>query len=380
MLDIPYLCNELKKQDYLIKMDKKNYYQILGITDNEKKLSGKDFENVIKRKYKKLAVKYHPDKWTNASEQEKKDAEDKFKDIAEAYSVLSDSTKRSQYDNPSSGFNFGDFMNFDMADFMRDFGFGMHGFNRNSGNQIIKGQSIRIKLKISLEDAYNGVVKKIKYDAYDNCQHCNGSGADKDSTIETCPHCGGTGMIMSQNGYVQTMSTCRHCGGKGTWIKNPCKKCNGNGVISNSREIEITIPKGVDSGYAFEISGGGNAPVKSNGKGVNGDLLVVIEVDNHDKFVRQGNDLLFELDVPVLDAITGKKIEVTTIDGSRLSCEVPQCVSDGYGLKFKGKGMPVINSNNYGNMIAIVRIKMPTSVTSEEINIINELKEKGSFK
>lgn len=363
-------------------MDKKDYYQILGITEEEKKLKGSDFEKVIKPKYKKLCVKYHPDKWTNGTEQEKKDAEEKFKEIAEAYSVLSDSTKREQYDNPMSGFKFSGFGDFNPFDIMDSFGFGnFGGFGRqNNKNTIKKGQSLRMMVEISLEEAYSGVNKKIKYNAYETCDNCNGTGSDKDSTVETCPHCGGTGTIFSQNGYVQTITTCQHCGGKGTWIKNPCSKCGGNGVVQKSREIDIKIPKGVDDGYAFEITGGGHAPIQSNGKGVNGDLLIVIKVKEHDKFIRQGDNLMVQIEVPVLDAITGSKIEVDTINGTKLSCNIPKCVYDGFGLRFAEKGMPNIHNGKFGDMIGIIKIKMPKTISSEECDKINELKKSDNFK
>lgn len=360
--------------------ERKDYYKILGVTEEEKKLQGKDFEKAIKPKYKKLALQFHPDKQQGKSESEKKEAEEKFKEVAEAYEVLSNSEKRSQYDNPASNFKFDGFSGgFD--DFMKGFGFDFN-FNPfgNKGNQkrVNKGQSIRISLGVSLEDIYNGVEKTLKYKRMDKCPTCGGSGKGHNSRVETCSHCGGTGQFFQQNGFVQTISTCPYCKGKGTIMINPCPTCNGNGIVETENTVKVNIPKGVMQGTQMNLQGQGNAPL--NCDGIYGDLLVVFIENEHPKFERNGNDLYFMLEIPVIDGMLGCNVEVETIDGKKLSTKIAQGAEDGYKIRFGGKGMPIMNTNNFGNMIGVIKLKMPKKLTNEEIQLLNQLKEKENFK
>lgn len=366
----------------------KNYYDILGITEEEKKLSGQEFNKVLKNKYRALAKRWHPDRYKE--EGEKKKAEEKFKEIAEAYAVLSDEKKRQEYDNPNSGFKFEGFGNggFDINDILKNFGFGgfdfggFSGFGSNSrgrGQQgIQKGQSIRITLALSLEDMYNGVDKKVRYNRYEVCPDCKGKGYGANGKMEDCPHCGGTGQEFRSMGGWQTITTCSHCHGTGKIISNPCHTCGGNGVIEKSHEAEISIPKGVCQGNQLVIEGGGNAPLHN--EGINGDLLVVITEKPNDVFQRNGNDLYFELKVGVLDAILGCEKNIITIDGKTLLTKIQPCIENGTQIKFRGKGMPIYGSNSYGDMIGIVKIVMPKYLSNEEKEAINNLRGKGNFK
>ena len=214
--------------------ERKDYYKILGITDAEKKLQGNDFVDVVKTKYRKLALKLHPDKQQGKSDKERSEAEEKFKEVSEAYDVLSDQQKRQEYDNPMSGFGgFGGFGGFDPFDMMSEFGFG----SRNRGP--IKGQNMRIKINVSLLELYNGVTRKIKYNRNGICKKCGGSGKTSNTRVEKCPHCNGTGQFVTRNGFVQTITTCPNCGGKGTWLVNPCTECHGNGLSVEEVELEI---------------------------------------------------------------------------------------------------------------------------------------------
>ena len=214
----------------------------------------------------------------------------------------------------------------------------------------------------------------------DVCSSCNGSGMTKKSTIETCPHCGGSGTLFSQQGMMQTITTCHYCNGQGKTIINPCKKCNGNGIAPITKTTEIEIPKGVGNGMQMVLEGQGSVPMTRNGKGVNGDLLIVIQEKPHAKFVRNGNDLLFDINLNVLDAITGCEIQVNTIDKKKLAAKIPQGVEDGMNFRFSGNGMPIYGTNQFGSMIGVIRHTMPKKLNEEELNLINELKTKENFK
>lgn len=356
--------------------ERKDYYQILGVTEEEKKLQGADFEKAIKNKYKKLCLQLHPDKQQGKTDKEKKDAEEKFKEVGEAYEVLSDPKKRQEYDNPMSGFGgFGGFGGFDPFDIMNDFGFG----GGSQRQRVVKGQTMRIVVNATLEELFNGVTKKIKYKRQGTCKTCGGSGKSSNTRIETCPHCGGTGQIFRQNGFVQTITTCPHCGGQGSKMINPCPHCGGNGLAQEEVEIEINIPKGAPDGFQMVAQGHGGAP--ANGNGVFGDLIVLIKETEHSKFERNGNDLYFELEIPIIDAILGCNKEVTTIDGKRLTTKISSLIEDGTQIRFGGKGMPIYERHNqFGSMIGVVRLVMPKSLNDEEKHLLNELKTKEHFK
>lgn len=370
-------------------MERKDYYKILGITEDEKKLKGKDFEKVIKPKFRKLAISLHPDKQQGKSEEEKKNAEEKFKEVSEAYEVLSDEKKREEYDNPMSGFNFQGFSggNSSFEELMRGFGMddlfggfgGFGGFgNRGQQHRVQKGQSMRITLGLTLEDVYNGVTKTLKYKRYDKCPSCGGSGKT-DKTIEkTCPHCGGTGTMFSRNGNMQMITTCSHCNGKGNIIENPCPHCSGNGIVECENKVEVVVPKGVSEGFQFKMDGQGHAPIRMDG--IYGDLLILIKEQEHSKFTRDGNDIYVDIDINVVDAILGCDVTVDTIDDKKLTTKVKACVEDGTMIRFGGKGLPIYGTNRFGNMIGIINIKMPKKLSDDEIKLLKELKEKENFK
>lgn len=355
--------------------ERKDYYNILGITDEEKKLQGSDFEQILKKKYRILCKELHPDKQQGKSEKEKTLAEEKFKEVSEAYVVLSDTKKRQEYDNPMSGFSgFGGFGGFDPFDMMSEFGFG----GGRQRQRVVKGQSLRIVVSATLEDLFNGVKKTIKYKRQGLCKSCGGSGKNANTRIETCPHCGGTGQMFSQNGFVQTITTCPHCGGQGKKMINPCPHCGGNGLAVEETEIDIQIPQGVQEGFQMVAQGQGCAP--ANGEGVYGDLIILVKELEHQKFERHGDDLYFDLEIPVVDAMLGCNKEVTTIDGKCLTTKISPLIEDGTQIRFNGKGMPIYNSSNrFGNMIGIIRLVMPKSLNDEEKRLLNELKTKEHF-
>ena len=363
----------------------KDYYEILGLSEEEKKLQGDEFDKILKKKYKRKALLLHPDKQQGKSDAEKNAAEEKFKEVAEAYGVLSDKEKRSQYDNPFSGFGgnpfgssgnpFGGF-----EDIFSGFGgFDFGGFGRTRAKEPPKGQSIRLQMNVTLEDVFNGTTKQIKYKRNVSCPDCNGSGMGAHSKRETCSHCGGTGQIFTQNGNWQQITTCPYCKGQGTIITNPCSKCHGSGLVEETTTVDISIPKGSMTGMQLALHGQGCASSVQGGQF--GDLLVVLNVVNHEKFERDGDDLYFAIELSVIDALLGKDIEVETIDGKKLTTRIDSCVEDGTKIRFIGKGLPnPQNSNRIGNMYGIIKLKMPKHINAEERSILNNLKEKPNFR
>jgi molecular chaperone DnaJ len=352
-------------------MAKKNYYDILGVSKTAS-------QDEIKKAYRKIAIKYHPDK-----NQGNKEAEEKFKEASEAYSVLGDAEKRKEYDNPmstsnfESGFKYGDFnfRNMNVDEILNSF------FNRgtkNTGNISHRGASKKIRLHVTLEEMYNGASKTLKFIRKDKCDECGGSGSKNPSKKQKCPVCGGTGKMFNASGFFQTISTCSHCNGSGYVFSEPCKKCGGNGIVEQEKSITIDIPKGAFQGMQLTAHKYGDAPYRM--KGEYGDLVIEILEKPNDKFKREGNDLITEIEVPVIDAILGCNINVLTIDGKKLSAKIPSGTNDGYMLRFKGCGMPIYGSNSYGNMIGVIKLKMPKKLNNKEMELLDQLRNNENFK
>ena len=261
--------------------------------------------------------------------------------------------------------------------------FSFFGGGRRNGRTrqktVQKGNSIRVQIPFTLEELYNGVHKTIKYKRQEPCHACHGKGYGADGKLEMCPTCGGTGMKLTINGSMQMMTTCPHCGGSGKILKNPCRCCGGSGLEQKDHEVEVDIPKGVMEGMELTIQGeGGLTP---NADGIPGDLIVRVVEQEHDAFVRRGNDLLFEINVPVVDAILGTKMNVSTIDGKTLSTNIASGIEDGTNIKFANKGMPIYGKNGrFGHMIGIVKLVMPKKLNEEEKQLLNQLKEQEHFK
>lgn len=374
-------------------MQRKDYYKILGLTEEDKKLQGKEFEKILKNKYRKLAIRFHPDKQQGKSDKEKKEAEEKFKEVSEAYDTLMN--HRAEYDNPTSGFESPNFGGMNMDDILRQFGFGSNGTARGGfdpfggfdsffggggtpKNVRQRGGNIRVRISLSLEDVLNGCHKKIRYKCLMPCEHCHGSGAEGEPHYERCKTCGGTGQIFTQQGSMQIITTCPHCGGAGKFLSNPCKECNGRGIKPQMEEIEFDVPKGVSDGMQLFINGKGNSAEHNNGD--RGALIIEFSVKQHDKFTRDENDLIFELKIPVLKAILGYESHFDTIDGKTLSAKLPQGVEDGYRVRFRGYGLPIYDTNKRGDMIGIVKLQMPKKITTEERDIISDLSNRENFK
>ena len=348
----------------------KNYYDILGITEEERKLQGKEFNDVAKKKYRELSIKYHPDR--NPGD---KDAEEKFKEIAEAYAVLSDEEKRAQYDNPMSGFDFHTaFGGMNISDIMKKF---MYGDDFVGMDQIPTGSSIRVVLHVNLYDILNGCKRKIRYDRYQVCEKCGGSGKTDKTKRKTCSTCGGRGVIISTHGFMQQITTCPTCGGKGYFLENPCKDCGGHGIVKGKNEVEITVQPGAFDGMAITYNGLGNMP--PHGEGNPGSLYVVISEVPDETYHRNGDDLYFEIKVGVLDAILGSVIYIDTPDGHKLKTTLPQGTEDGHRIKFAGYGVPHYGGGGRGDLIGIVKISMPKKLSDNDKALLEELGKSKNF-
>jgi molecular chaperone DnaJ len=354
---------------------KRDYYDILGVN----KSSSKD---EIKKAYRTTAFKYHPDKNPND-----KTAEDKFKEASEAYSVLSDDKKKTNYDQfghaafeggggqGSGGFDTSSFSDI-FEDFFGDFtgGTSQRSRGRSSGN---RGNDLRYDQTISLEEAYNGLEKKIEYTTYKKCGDCKGSGAEPGSKPIKCDYCAGHGKIRSNQGFFTVQQTCPQCNGNGETIGKACKKCKGNGKVQSDENVSVKIPKGVDDGTRIRLSGKGEAGTKSGGSG---DLYLFISVQNHSLFKRSEENLFFELPITFTDAALGTTIEVPCIDGGKIKVKVPEGTQYGKQLRLKDKGMPILRKSSYGDLYIRIIPEVPVSLTKRQKELLGEFKDLESSK
>ena len=367
---------------------KRDYYEVLGV---EKTAS----EAEIKKAYRKLAIQYHPDK--NPGD---KEAEEKFKEAAEAYSVLSDKDKRARYDQfghagmgGAAGGGFSDFGDFDLNDiFSSVFGHGFSGFGgfggfggggARSSQRKFRGSDLRVKVKLNLKDISTGVEKKFKLKKYVVCNHCHGSGAEGDGATETCPTCHGTGSVtrtqQSIFGMMQTQSVCPQCNGEGKIIKNKCKHCSGEGIVYGDEVVEVKIPAGVGEGMQLTVNGKGNAG-KHNG--IAGDLLVVIEEEKHPDLIRDGEDLIYNLLLSIPTAALGGTVEIPTID-SKVKVKIEPGTQPGKVLRLRGKGLPSVNSYGYsngtGDLLVNISIYIPETLSKDEKNALEKMQDSENF-
>ncbi|MBR2976273.1 MAG: molecular chaperone DnaJ, partial [Alistipes sp.] len=338
------------------------------------------------------AIKYHPDK--NPGD---KEAEEKFKEAAEAYDVLSNEDKRARYDRfghagmgGAAGGGFGGFSGggFSMEDIFEQFGDifggafggGFGGHTRSRGPRVNRGSDIRVTVRLTLQEIAEGVTKKLKINKTVACDKCGGSGAKSSSSYSSCSQCGGSGYVISvQNsffGRMQTQSVCPTCGGSGRVITEKCDKCGGEGTERGSEVVEVKIPAGVAEGMALTVRGKGNAARQG---GVSGDLLVVIEEEHNPQLVRDGNDLVHRLNITVTTAILGGEVEVPTIDG-RARIKIAPGTHAGKILRLRGKGLPDVNGYGRGDITVIVDITIPDELTKEERKIVEQLGEQPHFK
>src|SRR5215203_3884566 len=342
-------------------MAKRDYYEVLGVTR-----TATDAE--IKRAYRTLAVKHHPDKNPGDAQ-----AEEKFKECAEAYAVLSDSQKRAQYDRfghggvGGGGFDPG-FSN--IEDIFDLFGFGdMFGSRTRTRSSVQRGSDLRYDLEITLEEAASGKEEKLQIPRLEKCEECDGRGAEKGSSPETCITCSGSGQTRYQQGFFSVMRTCANCQGKGQIIRNPCKECRGDGRIEKEKTLDVKIPAGVETGSRLRVSGEGEAGV---GGGPAGDLFVVIHVAEHETFERQGANLYSAVPISFAQAALGADIKVKTLDGEE-DLKVPPGTQTGTVFRIKSKGMPELGGRGRGDLFVAATLITPKSLSKEQRKLLEQL-------
>lgn len=359
-------------------MSKRDFYEVLGVS----KTASAD---EIKKAYRKLAMKYHPDR--NPDDPQ---AEEKFKEASMAYEVLSDDQKRSTYDRMghaafengmggAGGFGgFGGFSSSNLNDILNDlFGQGggggftdMFGGRSSRSNRPQRGSDLRYMLDLTLEEAVNGTKKDITFTAPAPCEACDGKGAKNPDDIKTCSTCGGAGVVRMQQGFFAVQQTCPTCHGSGKEIKNPCNVCHGSGLENKSKTLEVTIPAGVDNGDRVRLSGEGEAVVG----GENGDLYVEIRVQPHSLFTREGADLYMDVPISFTDAALGREIEVPTLDG-RVNLRIPEGTQSHKMFRIKGKGVTPVRTSMKGDLICRVIVETPTSLNNQQKDLLRQLQD-----
>ncbi|MCI5912511.1 MAG: molecular chaperone DnaJ [Prevotella sp.] len=371
-------------------MAKRDYYEVLGVGKNAT-------EDEIKKAYRKLAIKYHPDRNPDDAK-----AEEKFKEAAEAYDVLHDPQKRQAYDQfgfdgPAGAGGFGGFGGgggFSMDDIFSMFGdvfggrgggfggFGGFGGGRRQTTRH-RGSDLRLKVRLTLQEVATGVTKKFKVRKDIECSHCHGSGAEAGSGTETCPHCHGSGVEIRRQqsifGEVQTQTTCHVCNGEGTVIKNKCHECGGTGVVKGEEVVEIKIPAGVAEGMVVNVPGKGNA---GQHNGIPGDIQVLIEEEPNDTFVRDGNNVIYNLLLDFPTATLGGSVDIPTIDGKSVRIKIEPGTQPGKTLRLRGKGLPEVQGYGYGmgDLVVNISVYVPKTLSKSEKEIIESLKDSDNFK
>ena len=364
-------------------MAKRDYYEVLGVDKNAT-------PEELKKAYRKLALQYHPDR--NPGD---KEAEEKFKEAAEAYDVLSNPEKKARYDQfgmagmdgayGQGGMNMNDIFS-QFGDLFGDlfggggFRTGFSGFNGGGrgARRVLRGTNLRIKVKLTLEEIDHGCEKKIKVSKYVPCRTCNGTGS-KDGKTETCPHCHGAGVVTETKrtilGMMQTQSACPHCGGEGTVVKDKCHDCHGDGIVKSDEIITINIPAGVQDGMQLAMQGQGNAAPRG---GIAGDLIVLVEELPHDTFERQDANLYYNAFITFSEAALGASVEIPTLNG-KVKIKIDPGTPSGRVVRLRGKGLPVVNGYGRGDLLVCLNVWVPKDLTREEKRTLEDLQKHANF-
>ncbi|MDD4150117.1 MAG: molecular chaperone DnaJ [Bacteroidales bacterium] len=367
-------------------MSKRDYYEVLEVSKDAS-------PEQIKKAYRQKAIKFHPDKNPGDAS-----AEDKFKEAAEAYEILSNADKKSRYDqfghaglSGAGGGGYGGGMSFEdifsrFGDVFGDgfgggFGsfFGGGGSSGGSRRRVNKGTNLRVTVKLTLDEIANGTTKKIKLKKYVACNACKGTGEKDGSSSKTCPTCNGRGtqtrVVNTMLGQMQTSTTCTTCGGEGKIISEKCNTCFGEGVVNGEELVELKIPAGVSEGVQLSVSGKGNAARRG---GINGDLLVLIKEVAHPDFHREEDDLIYNLFISIPDAITGTHVEIPTLQ-NKVKIKIDAGTQSGKTLRLRSKGLPNLNGYSKGDLLVRINVFIPTSITKEDKKLLEQLKQSDSF-
>ena len=351
-------------------MADKDFYEILGVQKNAS-------DDEIKKSYRKLAMKYHPDR-----NKDDKESERKFKEVSAAYEILKDSEKRSAYDQyghdafrqggMGGGQGFGDFGGGFSDIFEEFFGGGFGGQSRQRGPQ--RGNDLRYNMSVSLQEAFNGKKSQIRIPSYDGCDLCSATGSADKSGPSTCSTCGGQGKVRSTQGFFSIERPCPTCGGEGSSIKNPCLKCSGTGQVKKQKTISVTIPAGVDTGTRIRISGEGEPGQRGAG---NGDLYIFVEVQKDKLFEREEENIFCQIPISITTAILGGDVEVPTIEGKKARLNIPAGTQSETQFRLKGKGMSILRQTRRGDMYVEANVEIPVNLNSKQKAILQEFEKEG---
>jgi molecular chaperone DnaJ len=351
-------------------MADKDFYEILGVQKNAS-------DDEIKKSYRKLAMKYHPDR-----NKDDKESERKFKEVSAAYEILKDSEKRSAYDQyghdafrqggMGGGQGFGDFGGGFSDIFEEFFGGGFGGQSRQRGPQ--RGNDLRYNMSVSLQEAYSGKKSQIRIPSYDGCDLCSATGSADKAGPSTCSTCGGQGKVRSTQGFFSIERPCPTCGGEGSSIKNPCLKCSGTGQVKKQKTISVTIPAGVDTGTRIRISGEGEPGQRGAG---NGDLYIFVEVQKDKLFEREEENIFCQIPISITTAILGGDVEVPTIEGKKARLNIPPGTQSETQFRLKGKGMSILRQTRRGDMYVEANVEIPVNLNSKQKAILQEFEKEG---
>ena len=349
-------------------MADKDFYEILGVQRNAS-------DDEIKKSYRKLAMKYHPDR-----NKDDKESERKFKEVSAAYEILKDSEKRSAYDQyghdafrqGGGGQGFGDFGGGFSDIFEEFFGGGFGGQSRQRGPQ--RGNDLRYNMSVSLQEAYSGKKSQIRIPSYEGCDLCSATGSADKTGPSTCSTCGGQGKVRSTQGFFSIERPCPTCGGEGSSIKNPCLKCSGTGQVKKQKTISVTIPAGVDTGTRIRISGEGEPGERGAG---NGDLYIFVEVQKDKLFEREEENIFCQIPISITTAILGGDVEVPTIEGKKARLNIPPGTQSETQFRLKGKGMSILRQTRRGDMYVEANVEIPVNLNSKQKAILQEFEKEG---